>query len=409
MARLARIGLIGCGSHAIQNLYPSFRLARPEPARDGSRDRRAGRRRRDRRARRLLRPRRGSCARRCARDFGIGRGLHGPPRRCSSASASTASSSRCTRAFSRRSRVDCLEAGAHVFLEKPPAETLDDCLAMRDAAERGGRHVMVGFMKRFSEPYRAGAGDRRSRPDFGGVSSLRGALHVRRLSAARRLRLPERLRAATTSTSPAGSRARSPGSFAHPDRPGRGRPPGVASRARSSCRSSARPGATCGGWPRAGSRRRRRRGPACSASTSGAVGTLQLNCLDRLNERVVLTGRQSLGGRRRLAERRDRATPAASAPERGSRTTSCPGTPSTRAISTDSPARSATSSNASRDRTPSRGRRSTTESRPFASSWHSSAPRTAAVVELRRCDGHERPRRTTTASSASCTRASSRT
>ena len=39
-----------------------------------------------------------------------------------------------------------------------------------------------------------------------------------------------------------------------------------------------------------GAARRRRRGPACSASTSGAVGTLQLNCLERLNERVVVTG-----------------------------------------------------------------------------------------------------------------------
>ncbi len=40
-----------------------------------------------------------------------------------------------------------------MFVEKPPAETLEDCLAMKEAAERAGRHVMVGFMKRFSEPY----------------------------------------------------------------------------------------------------------------------------------------------------------------------------------------------------------------------------------------------------------------
>jgi predicted dehydrogenase len=48
--------------------------------------------------------------------------------------------------------------------------------------------------------------------------------------------------------------------------------------------------------------------------SSGAVGTLQLNCLERLNERVVLTGRQSaveVDGWRRVTAR----LPDAEAPE----------------------------------------------------------------------------------------------
>lgn len=64
--------------------------------------------------------------------------------------------------------VDCLERGAHVWVEKPPAETLADAITMREAARRAGRRLGVGYMKRFSYPYqrakeftaRAGFGER---------------------------------------------------------------------------------------------------------------------------------------------------------------------------------------------------------------------------------------------------------
>lgn len=49
--------------------------------------------------------------------------------------------------------IACLDAGVHVFLEKPQAQTVADSLRIRAAAERNNRRVAVAFMKRFSEPY----------------------------------------------------------------------------------------------------------------------------------------------------------------------------------------------------------------------------------------------------------------
>jgi len=49
--------------------------------------------------------------------------------------------------------IDCLNAGKHVWVEKPPAESLMNSNRMKAAADRNGKFVMVGFMKRFSQPY----------------------------------------------------------------------------------------------------------------------------------------------------------------------------------------------------------------------------------------------------------------
>ena len=38
-----------------------------------------------------------------------------------------------------------LEAGKHIFVEKPMAVTLDECRAISDAVRKSGRQVMVGF------------------------------------------------------------------------------------------------------------------------------------------------------------------------------------------------------------------------------------------------------------------------
>ncbi len=46
--------------------------------------------------------------------------------------------------------VDCLEAGKHVFMEKPPGVTVEACERMLEAAERNGCRTMVGFNRRFS-------------------------------------------------------------------------------------------------------------------------------------------------------------------------------------------------------------------------------------------------------------------
>jgi predicted dehydrogenase len=49
--------------------------------------------------------------------------------------------------------IDCLEMGVHVWVEKPPAESITAAMAMAMAAEEAGKMLAVGYMKRFSLPY----------------------------------------------------------------------------------------------------------------------------------------------------------------------------------------------------------------------------------------------------------------
>lgn len=51
--------------------------------------------------------------------------------------------------------VDALEAGKHVFCEKPMARTLAQAEAMEAAAERGGAQLQIGFVRRFDEEWLA--------------------------------------------------------------------------------------------------------------------------------------------------------------------------------------------------------------------------------------------------------------
>jgi myo-inositol 2-dehydrogenase/D-chiro-inositol 1-dehydrogenase len=50
--------------------------------------------------------------------------------------------------------VDCLNMGVHVWVEKPPAESIASATAMAEAAAAAGKMLAVGYMKRFSQPYR---------------------------------------------------------------------------------------------------------------------------------------------------------------------------------------------------------------------------------------------------------------
>ena len=49
--------------------------------------------------------------------------------------------------------IECLELGVHVWVEKPPAESIAEAEAMAQAARRAGKMLAVGYMKRFSQPY----------------------------------------------------------------------------------------------------------------------------------------------------------------------------------------------------------------------------------------------------------------
>ena len=47
--------------------------------------------------------------------------------------------------------IAALNAGKHVLCEKPMATTLEDAIAMKEAAEKNGKLLMIGFVRRFGE------------------------------------------------------------------------------------------------------------------------------------------------------------------------------------------------------------------------------------------------------------------
>ncbi|HUT34166.1 MAG TPA: Gfo/Idh/MocA family oxidoreductase [Planctomycetota bacterium] len=65
-----------------------------------------------------------------------------------------------------RIATDCLNAGRHVWMEKPPAATCAEIEAMQQAAERSGKTAMVGLKKMFF-PANEKAKELMSAPDFG--------------------------------------------------------------------------------------------------------------------------------------------------------------------------------------------------------------------------------------------------
>ena len=288
MARLVRIGFIGCGSHATQNLYPSFRLGVLNPPETGAA---IGELAESGEIGELV-----ACcdvdgerARRCARDFGIPE-VYADHRalleRADVDCVFVAMHPRLQPGIA----IDCLEAGKHVFIEKPPAEDLETCLAMKEAAETAGRQLMVGFMKRFSQPYLR-AREIAGRPEFGPLTAYEGrftfgvyppravydflnGFGCHHLDLARWFTgevawvFADRVTRAEGDT-----------------REWRASPlelPVVGSAWRDM-------------WKQAEGREppQEEAWAAVLGFASGAVGTLQLNCLERLNERVVLTGRRS--------------------------------------------------------------------------------------------------------------------
>ena len=62
--------------------------------------------------------------------------------------------------------IDVLSSGRNVYVEKTPATTLEETLAIQEAARRNGKFCQVGFMKRFSDPF-VRAKQISQLPDFG--------------------------------------------------------------------------------------------------------------------------------------------------------------------------------------------------------------------------------------------------
>jgi predicted dehydrogenase len=67
--------------------------------------------------------------------------------------------------------IDCMRAGAHVWIEKPPAATSGEIRTMIQVSAETGRHVAVGFKKMFL-PANQKAKALSTRPQFGRISCI---------------------------------------------------------------------------------------------------------------------------------------------------------------------------------------------------------------------------------------------
>ncbi len=171
MTRLARIGFIGCGSHASQNLYPALRLGvSGSPA-----------------LREPIGERVACCdldeskAQRNARLFGFER-WYGDYRTMLEKEDLDCLFAVMHPKLQPGIAMDCLRAGKPVFVEKPATVTLEDAYAVKAACEQSGKFVMIAFMKRFSEPYQR-AIELMRRPEFGPPTSYEARYNYSRYSA----------------------------------------------------------------------------------------------------------------------------------------------------------------------------------------------------------------------------------
>ena len=155
MSRLVRIGFIGCGAHASNSLYPTFRLGVTrrtvlgEPVGElvACCDLDAER------------------ARQTARAFGFERWYTDHRDMLAREDLDCVFVVMHPR-LQAPLAIECLRAGLPVFVEKPATVTLEEAYAIKAACQETGKPLMIGFMKRFSEPYRR-ARELMRRPEFG--------------------------------------------------------------------------------------------------------------------------------------------------------------------------------------------------------------------------------------------------
>jgi predicted dehydrogenase len=73
---------------------------------------------------------------------------------------------------------DCLNADAHVFVEKPLGMNEAQAAGLAELAARKGKRVMVGFMKRFAPSYAILKETMNNQEDFGRVLSFNGMFAI---------------------------------------------------------------------------------------------------------------------------------------------------------------------------------------------------------------------------------------
>jgi predicted dehydrogenase len=148
-----RAGFIGCGSHSFRNIYPTFQFAPVHLAATCDLDRER--------------------AEAFARKFGAQRG-YGDYREMlareplDAVFIVTGYDEKGRPLYPAMAR-DCLEAGCHVWMEKPPAATCAELEELQAISERTGKQVLVGMKKMFA-PANEKAKRLSEREEFGGIS-----------------------------------------------------------------------------------------------------------------------------------------------------------------------------------------------------------------------------------------------
>ena len=75
--------------------------------------------------------------------------------------------------------IDCLRAGKHVFVEKPLGLTVAEAVRVAEISAQTGKHVTVGFMKRYSPAYVEAKRVMSDTENFGSVLSILGKFSAR--------------------------------------------------------------------------------------------------------------------------------------------------------------------------------------------------------------------------------------
>ncbi|HEY0792842.1 MAG TPA: Gfo/Idh/MocA family oxidoreductase [Chthoniobacterales bacterium] len=153
--RKLRVGFIGAGAHAFRNVYPTFAFAPVDLVAICD-----------------LHPER---AANCARLFGARRTYSNHHEMLAVEKPElvfvvTNYDAQHLPVFPALA-IDCLRAGAHVWIEKPPAGTSREVREMMRVSSQTGRHVAVGFKKMFL-PANLKAKALSTRPEFGRITCI---------------------------------------------------------------------------------------------------------------------------------------------------------------------------------------------------------------------------------------------
>jgi predicted dehydrogenase len=153
--RKLRTAFIGCGSHAQRNVYPTFQYAPVDLVAVCDLD--------------------SSRADACGRQFGA-RKTYADYRQMLETEQPevvfiVTNYDEHYRPRYPKLAIECMNAGAHAWIEKPPAASSAEIREMKRVSTQTGRHVGIGFKKMFF-PANQKAQELSGRPEFGPITSI---------------------------------------------------------------------------------------------------------------------------------------------------------------------------------------------------------------------------------------------